>query len=72
MVVNNKMVLKLDQTRPEIASSIRAVFQVSYAIEAKLLKAKNFPPLNRKLNDFVKSKTTFYKWRYRKNNNTRN
>ena len=54
------MISKLDQTLVETAEGIRAVFQVSYAVEAKLLHAKDFPPLRRKLNEFVKSETIFY------------
>ena len=54
------MILKLDQKLVETAEHIRAVFQISYAIEAKLLQAKNFPPLQRKLNAFLESETIFY------------
>ena len=37
-----------------------AVFQVSYAVEAKLLNAVNFPHLQRPLESYIKSKTTFF------------
>ena len=54
------MISRLEHTSDETAQRIRAVFQVSYAVEAKLLKAKNFPPLQRKLNEFLESDTFFY------------
>lgn len=57
------MISKLDQTSVETAVLIRAVFQVSYLVEAKLLQAKNFPPLKRKLKNFVASETIFYGYR---------
>ncbi len=57
------MISKLDHTSVETAEHIRAVFQLSYAVEAKLLKAENFPPLKRKLNEFVASETIFYGYR---------
>lgn len=57
------MISKLDHTLVETAEQIRAVFQVSYAIEAKMLKAENFPPLERKLKEFVASETIFYGYR---------
>jgi len=54
------MIEKLDHTSIEISKKIRSVFQVSYAIEAKLLKAHNFPPLKRSLDNFLNSKNEFY------------
>ncbi len=54
------MISKLNQTKVETAERIRAVFQISYAVEAKLLQANDFPPLRRKLNEFVESETIFY------------
>jgi len=45
---------------PNVAGEIRAVFQVSYAVEADLLNALDFPPLKRSLDNFLKSKTDFY------------
>ena len=39
---------------------MRVVFQESYAVEAKLLNAVNFPPLQRPLEGYTKSKTTFF------------
>ena len=54
------MIKKLDHTNLAIAKKMRIVFQESYAIEAKLLNAVNFPPLQRPLKNYTKSKTTFF------------
>ena len=43
-----------------MAKKIRAVFQESYAVEAALLKAAEFPPLKRPLEKFTDSKNDFY------------
>ncbi|MCK5441841.1 MAG: GNAT family N-acetyltransferase [Maribacter sp.] len=50
---------KLDHTNTRIAKKIRAVFQASYTVEAQLLKATNFPPLQRSLESFIKSENAF-------------
>jgi GNAT superfamily N-acetyltransferase len=50
----------LEHPNYDIAIAIHSVFQVSYAIEAKLLNAVNFPPLQRQLNEFTNCKNTFY------------
>ena len=54
------MIKRLEQTDLEIAKTIRSLFQLSYKVEAKLLKAIDFPPLKRLLKDFTSSKTVFY------------
>lgn len=54
------MIVKLKQNNISIAQQIRFVFQESYAIEAKLLNAKKFPPLQRSLNDFIDCDNDFY------------
>lgn len=54
------MIQKLDHTSANIAEKIRSVFQVSYPVEADLLKAIDFPPLKRSLANFLKSETHFY------------
>lgn len=54
------MIQILDHTNQEVAIAIREVFQASYAIEAQLLNAINFPPLQRQLNAFMDCNTTFY------------
>ena len=54
------MIKKLDHTNLAIATKMRVVFQESYAIEAKLLNAINFPPLQRPLESYIESTTTFF------------
>ncbi|MCW5515544.1 GNAT family N-acetyltransferase [Muriicola sp. Z0-33] len=54
------MITRLDNQNREIAQEIRSVFQASYAIEAELLDAVDFPPLKRSLDNFLKSDTAFY------------
>lgn len=54
------MIQKLNHTNIAIARKIRSIFQVSYAIEADLLKAIDFPPLKRSLVNFLRSETDFY------------
>ena len=54
------MIQKLDHTNLAIATRMRVVCQESYAVEAKLLNAVNFPPLQRPLENYIKSKTTFF------------
>ena len=41
------MVIKINNMETKIAEEIRAIFQVSYAVEAEILKAVGFPPLKR-------------------------
>ena len=54
------MIKKLDHTNQAIATKMRVVFQESYAVEATLLNAVNFPPLQRPLESYIKSTTTFF------------
>jgi len=54
------MINKLDNKNNDTANIIFAVFQKSYAIEAKLIGALKFPPLARNTEDIKKSETTFY------------
>ncbi len=54
------MIKKLPNKEIETARNIRSVFQVSYAVEAKLLKANNFPPLQRKIEGFINSENDFF------------
>ncbi|KPV92831.1 Acetyltransferase (GNAT) family protein [Pseudoalteromonas sp. P1-30] len=54
------MIDKLNNKNTEIANIIFTVFQKSYAIEAGLIEALNFPPLARNTEDIKKSETTFY------------
>ena len=54
------MIKKLDHTNLAIATKMRVVFQESYAVEAALLNATNFPPLQRPIESYIKSTTTFF------------
>lgn len=54
------MIQKLEHQRTTIAKGIREVFQASYAVEAKLLGASDFPPLKRPLEGFLESKNDFH------------
>ena len=58
--VKPTMIKKLEHNNVAIATKMRIVFQESYAIEAKLLNAINFPPLQRPLENYMKSTTTFF------------
>ena len=61
------MILKLDNKILAVAKEIHSVFQASYLVEAKLLKAVDFPPLKRAVSQFLNSTTDFYA--YYLNNN---
>ncbi|QJP35476.1 GNAT family N-acetyltransferase [Nonlabens sp. Ci31] len=54
------MIKKLQNTDIEVSQKIHSVFQASYAVEAQLLKAFNFPPLKRPLENYRESKTDFF------------
>ena len=54
------MIKKLDHKIIGISEKIYSIFQVSYVVEAKLLKVKDFPPLNRDIVDFLNSESEFY------------
>lgn len=54
------MIKKLDHQNIATARKIREVFQVSYAVEAELLKADDFPPLKRPLEGFTGSSNDFF------------
>ena len=54
------MIKKLQNDSIETAGQIRSVFQLSYAEEAKLLRAVDFPPLKRPLTSYVESGNDFY------------
>ncbi len=54
------MIKKLQNNDIEISKKIRSVFQVSYKIEAKLLRAIDFPPLKRPLESYINSNTEFF------------
>lgn len=54
------MIIKINNKKNKIAEEIRAIFQVSYAVEAKMLKAVDFPPLKRTVVQFSNSNSEFY------------
>jgi ribosomal protein S18 acetylase RimI-like enzyme len=54
------MIIKINNKENKIAEEIRAIFQVSYTVEAKILKAIDFPPLKRTVSQFLKSDSEFY------------
>ena len=54
------MLKKLDNTKIEIAKNMHYVFQTSYAVEAGLLEAVNFPPLQRTIENFAVCKNDFF------------
>ncbi|MEM6737673.1 MAG: GNAT family N-acetyltransferase [Bacteroidota bacterium] len=54
------MIKKLQNNDIETSSQIYAVFQLSYAVEAEILGANDFPPLKRPLESYLKSSNDFY------------
>lgn len=54
------MIEKLQNNNLEISNQIHSVFQLSYAVEAKLLNATDFPPLKRPLESYLKSDNMFF------------
>ena len=54
------MINILDHENQQIAEKMHRIFQVSYAVEARLLDAKDFPPLKRTVNDLMESDTSFF------------
>ena len=54
------MVSKLDPNDERVAQQLWQVWQASYAVEAKLLGATDFPPLKRTVNEFQEGTTDFY------------
>ena len=58
--LSQQLIRTLNHKDQQVAHKIRTVFQASYAIEAKLLNAIDFPPLKRTLVEFLDSKNEFY------------
>ncbi len=54
------MIVKLENSQLEIAQKMHTVFQESYSVEAKILKAVDFPPVKRPLEDYIKTNNEFY------------
>ena len=61
------MITKINNKENKIAEEIRAIFQVSYTVEAKMLKAVDFPPLKRTVSQFLNSDSEFYAYYLIKN-----
>ena len=61
------MIIKIDNKRNAIAKEIRNIFQSSYAIEAEMLKAIDFPPLKRTISQFLNSHSEFYAYYFNQN-----
>ena len=61
------MIIKINNKENKIAEEIRAIFQVSYTVEAEMLKAVDFPPLKRTVSQFLKSDSEFYAYYLTKN-----
>jgi len=61
------MIIKINNKKNKIAEEIRAIFQASYTVEAKMLKAIDFPPLKRTVSQFLKSDSKFYAYYLTKN-----
>ena len=61
------MIIKINNNDTKVAEEIRAIFQVSYAVEAEILKAVDFPPLKRTVSQFVNSNSEFYAFTIIKN-----
>jgi len=61
------MIIKINNKKNKIAKEIRAIFQVSYTVEAGILKAVDFPPLKRTVSQFLNSNSEFYAYYLIKN-----
>jgi len=61
------MIIKINNKKDKIAKEILDIFQDSYAVEAKILKAVDFPPLKRTLSQFLNSNSEFYAYYQDKN-----
>lgn len=54
------MIERLQNNDLHVSNKIQTVFQLSYALEAKLLNATDFPPLKRSLESYLKSDNDFF------------
>jgi len=54
------LIYKLNNQDIDVANNIRKVFYDSYSVEAKILKAVDFPPLTRSLVEYIQTDTVFY------------
>ena len=61
------MIIRINNKENKIAEEIRAIFQMSYTVEAEILKAVDFPPLQRTVSQFLNSNSKFYAYYLMKN-----
>jgi len=61
------MIIKINNKENNITEEIRAIFQASYAVEAQMLNAVDFPPLQRTVSQFLNSNSEFYAYYLIKN-----
>ena len=54
------VIQKIDHTDVAVAQQLYELFQASYAVEAKLLGAVDFPPLKREADNLMASHNVFY------------
>ena len=54
------MIKKINHKEAVFARQLHTLFQASYAIEARILRAVDFPPLKRKLEGYLESQNVFY------------
>ena len=54
------MIKKLQNNNLKVAKKIQAVFQESYKVEAEILKAVDFPPLKRPLENYINCSNQFF------------
>ena len=54
------MIIKINNKENKIGKEIQDIFQASYAVEAEILKAIDFPPLKRTISQFLNSNSEFY------------
>ena len=52
----------LNNHKKNIAQKLYEIWQESYIIEKEIIGAKIFPPLDRTISDFIKSKHSFYSY----------
>ena len=52
----------LNNHKKNIAQKLYEIWQESYIIEKEIIGAKIFPPLDRTISDFIKSKNNFYSY----------
>ena len=52
----------LNNHNKNIAQKLYKIWQESYIIEKEIIGAKIFPPLDRTISDFIKSKNSFYSY----------